>query len=307
MDMDRERVKKELAKEVPEYVLELITDTKRRRMDWERGLPALSSAIEKMTGKRMGDGEIKDFARELWEYIFSERGEERILLENPYTDKRFIVIGEERIEDDDNSGEDIWDRFKDFMSVYDKVYLSAGKQGIYIFSNREEIIGEGGALPENINFFKIMGYAEREDINSVLDIWLARNIEVKVKDRDRNIEFVGIKSSKDQIRVVLFQHGLAWVIMDIDKLFRYFNEDREQVSAYLKHISNALHELTKENSLGTERYVSIIVPFEGGMEFDGKWSESVMDKIANHVKANPLSPREYIVVSTMEGIKPLMP
>lgn len=37
MDMDRERVKKELAKEVPEYVLELITDTKRRRMDWERG------------------------------------------------------------------------------------------------------------------------------------------------------------------------------------------------------------------------------------------------------------------------------
>ncbi|MEM4528793.1 MAG: hypothetical protein QXS23_06355, partial [Desulfurococcaceae archaeon] len=70
-------------------------------------------------------------------------------MENPYTDKRFIVIGEERIAD--NSEEEKWDRVKDFMSVYDRVYLNAGKQGIYIVNNRGEIMGKEETTPEKIN------------------------------------------------------------------------------------------------------------------------------------------------------------
>lgn len=294
--MDKEKVKREFIKRVPEYVLELITDAKRHRKDWERGLPALSNYIEKITGERMGYEEIRDFARELWENVFITRGEDRILLENPYTDKRFIVIGEEIV--DGNSEEEKWDKVRDFMGLYDKVYLNAGKQGIYVVKE---------ATPEKINIYKIVGYAERDDINSALDIFHARNIEIKIKDRDRNVEFIGIKSSKDHIKVHLFQHGLAWVIMDINKILTYFDGDKEQLGSYFEYISKTLHEIMKENPLGTERYVSIIIPFEGGIKFDEKWAESVVIRIEDYIKANPLSPREYLMASVIEGLRPFTP
>lgn len=336
--MDIAQVKKELLGKVPKDELELMTYAKRLRRDWERGLPALSNVIEGLTGERLKEEEVRDFAREFWEYVFIRRAKERILLENPYTDSRFIVVGSRLIA---KGNEEVRKKVRTFMSTYgwDKVYVieavkkvieksrdvgsSVFEYGIYSFKDGEFV--EERPFPESSEslshpLYWMVGYAERQDMNSVLDIWLAEEPDITkkrklyvmeelnlyIKDRDRNVEFTDIYNSH-RIRVFLFHYGPALVMVDIDRLLDYLYKGKEQVACYLEHLSKALHDIIKEEPLGTQRLI-FNVPFEGGIEFEEKekLADSVIEKVASYVKASSLSPQEYLIASSLENMRPII-
>lgn len=283
--------------------------------DEEQGLSALAQAIKHIKGEDWDRERLIEFGKELWEYASTKgsKGMDDVFLgleQMPFIFQRdrFLFIYNLNLK----KYEKFKNKAKEILKEKGMAYICDGNYKWHIIDNKTDI----DELQKQINrkgvIFYPIEWIDEESFDKVLDRIQKENIEHIESIIDRK---EGIKISRysfPDIMVDINPSDLPYFVhirLSFDFLIKLFEDNREILIDYLKHLINNLSLLKREETIIPEGVSNTTISFREKGKIFVRPQEEGMLAIKNYAEENKLHPQDYLlfhkqrqVVSSMIGI-----